>query len=187
MKAVLLDVPQAMLDERRRLGHDRFDEMWNGVLHMVSPPSMGHQHRGTRLVALLHALAERAGMIAVYEAGLFRPGRNDDYRQPDNLVARPEHVSARGVEGRAELVVEIRSRGDEAYEKLPFFAEMQVQEVLILDGSSIELRRLAGDQYVLVDADPGGWVQCEAVPLELRSGPGEGQITARTADGDVVL
>ena len=62
-----------------------------------------------------------------------------------------------------------------------------MQEVLILDGSSIELRRLAGDQYVLVDADPGGWVQCEAVPLELRSGPGEGQITARTADGDVVL
>ncbi len=187
MKAVLLEVPEAMLEERRRLGHDRFDEMWNGVLHMVPPPSMGHQHRGTRLVALLHALAEREGLIAVYEAGLFRPGRSDDYRQPDNLVARPEHVSPRGVEGRAELVVEIRSPNDEAYEKLPFFSEMGVQEVLILDGSSIELRRLEADQYVLVDSDLDGWVISTAVPLSLRSGPGDGQITARTADGDVVM
>ena len=187
MKAVLLEVPEAMLEARRRLGHDRFDEMWNGVLHMVPPPSFGHQHRGTSLVVLLHRLAGEAGLIALYEAGLFRPGRNDDYRQPDNLLVRPEDSSARGVEGRAELVVEIRSPNDEAYEKLPFFAEMQVQEVLILDGSTIDLRRLVDGAYGVVAPDDDGWLHIAAVPLALRPGATEGVITARTDAGDVEI
>lgn len=33
-----MEVPEAMLAERRRLGLDRRDEMWNRVLHMVPPP-----------------------------------------------------------------------------------------------------------------------------------------------------
>ena len=42
MKALLLEIPdtiQRWMDERARLGHDRMDEMWDGVLHMVPPPS----------------------------------------------------------------------------------------------------------------------------------------------------
>ena len=39
MRAVMLDVPESLLDERRRLGLDVFDEVWEGVLHMVPPPS----------------------------------------------------------------------------------------------------------------------------------------------------
>lgn len=187
MKAVLLEVPEAMLEERRRLGHDRFDEMWNGVLHMVPPPSFGHQRRGTSLIALLDRLGREAGLIALYEAGLFRPGRHDDYRQPDNLLVRPEDASARGVEGRAELVVEIRSPNDEAYEKLPFFAEMNVQEVLILDGSIIDLRRLVDGGYEVVVPDAEGWVRLRSVPLALRPGPTEGSIVARSDAGDVVI
>ena len=31
----MLDVPQALLDERRARGADRWDEMWDGELHMV--------------------------------------------------------------------------------------------------------------------------------------------------------
>ncbi len=38
MRAVLLEVPEAMLAERRRLGLDGRDEMWNSVLYMVPPP-----------------------------------------------------------------------------------------------------------------------------------------------------
>jgi hypothetical protein len=34
----MLEVPQAMLDERQRLGLDGRDEMWDGELHMVPPP-----------------------------------------------------------------------------------------------------------------------------------------------------
>jgi hypothetical protein len=35
----MLDVPGSLLDERRRLGLDVVDEVWEGVLHMVPPPS----------------------------------------------------------------------------------------------------------------------------------------------------
>ena len=123
----------------------------------------------------------------MYEAGLFRPGRADDYRQPDNLVARREYVSVRGVEGRAELVVEIRSPNDESYEKLPFYAEMKVQEVLFIDGSLVELRRLVEGAYVLVDPDVDGWVHLAAVPLALRPGPANGSLVARTPTEEVEI
>ncbi|MGI9120683.1 MAG: hypothetical protein ACR2G7_11290 [Acidimicrobiales bacterium] len=42
MRAVLLEAPQSLLEERRRLGLDIFDEMWEGVLHMVPPPGGPH-------------------------------------------------------------------------------------------------------------------------------------------------
>jgi hypothetical protein len=38
----MLDVPAALLAERQRLGLDLFDEMWEGELHMVPPPSAEH-------------------------------------------------------------------------------------------------------------------------------------------------
>ena len=43
MDAVLAMVPAALLEQRRRKGHDIFDEMWEGVLHMVPQPSSAHQ------------------------------------------------------------------------------------------------------------------------------------------------
>jgi len=35
----MLEAPEELLAERRRKGHDRFDEVWEGVLHMLPPPS----------------------------------------------------------------------------------------------------------------------------------------------------
>jgi Uma2 family endonuclease len=168
MRALLLEVPQAMLDERRRLGHDKHDEMWEGVLHMVPPAGGPHQKRGTYLVAALHVLAKRAGLEALYESGLFEPGRNDNYRVPDNVVFRPSSFSERGVEGRAELVVEFRSPNDESYEKLPFYASMEVQEVLILDKSHIDLRHLVDGAYVPTEPDADGSFAIRCVPMRLR-------------------
>jgi hypothetical protein len=46
MRAVLLEVPEAMLAERRRLELDGRDEVWNGVLHMVPPSGGPHQRLG---------------------------------------------------------------------------------------------------------------------------------------------
>jgi Uma2 family endonuclease len=74
------------------------------------------------------------------EAELFRPGSEDaDYRVPDVVYARREHLTRRGVAARAELVIEIRSPGDESYEKVPFYAEMDCQEVLIIDRDTLAM------------------------------------------------
>jgi Uma2 family endonuclease len=129
----MLEVPQALLEERRARGADRWDEMWEGELHMVPPPSEQHQALGTKLVRALAPLAEARGLEARYETGLFRPDVENDYKVPDQLYARPEFRSERGFEGRASLVVEILSPNDETYAKLDWYASVGVGEVLVID------------------------------------------------------
>ena len=196
MKALLLEIPDAIqqwMQERARLGHDRHDEMWDGVLHMVPPPSSGHQERGSWLIEILGPLARARSQRATYETGVFRPGRNDDYRQPDVVVYTPDQVSRRGVEGRAELVIEIRSPNDESWEKLRFFAEMGIPEVLIIDGDEPVLLRLNTpidvDQfgsYARVEADADGWVSVDAVPVALRTNP-TGGLAVRSPTETVII
>ncbi len=79
MKTVLLEIPpvlQEWMDERARLGHDRWDEMWEGVLHMVPPPGGRHQDRNGQLIALLGGLAGPRGLrFAPRWASSARAGR----------------------------------------------------------------------------------------------------------------
>jgi Uma2 family endonuclease len=135
MRAVLLEVPPHLLEERRRLGVDRWDEMWEGVLHMVPPPAERHQSLGSRLVEVLGPLARRRGLKFAYEIGLF--GADDDYRVPDLVAYRPAQASARGLEVAAELVVELVSPGDESREKLPWYAAQGVTEVVLIDRDTL--------------------------------------------------
>ncbi|MEJ2866752.1 Uma2 family endonuclease [Actinomycetospora sp. OC33-EN08] len=127
MRAV---VPEALLAERRSRGLDRRDELWDGVLHMVPPPGDAHQGLSTELVMLLGPLAKRRGLVPRVETGLFRSG--EDYRVPDQLYRLPDDGSSRGAEG-AELVVEILSPQDETRAKLPWYDELGVREVLVID------------------------------------------------------
>ena len=46
MKAVLVHVTDEDLARRRRVGLDRYDEMWEGVLHMT--PAQESEHQGIR-------------------------------------------------------------------------------------------------------------------------------------------
>ncbi|HEY6424857.1 MAG TPA: Uma2 family endonuclease [Pseudonocardiaceae bacterium] len=165
MRAVLLEVPEAMLAERRRLELDGRDEVWNGVLHMVPPPGGPHQQVGGELFLVLGPLAKRRGLRPYFETGLFRTA--DDYRVPDQLYCRPEHESERGAEG-AELVVEIRSKGDETYEKIGFYAALGVREMLIVhpEGRWVELLRAVGDRLLPVSADAAGVVRSDVLDAQ---------------------
>ena len=136
----MLEVPEHFLQERRRRGDDRRDEMWEGVLHMVPQPISRHQVLKSDLILAFGPAAKARGLIGMGEAQLFRPGFEDtDYRVPDLVYVRRQHLTRRGVAGRAELALEIRSPGDESYEKVPFYAEMQCQEVLIVDRDTLAL------------------------------------------------
>lgn len=148
----MIDAPQAMLDERRRLGQDKFDELWDGVLHMVPPPGGPHQRLGSAFMVAVAPQAQRRGLIPHYETGLFRS--DDDYRVPDLSFARSDQLSERGLDG-AELVVEIRSLRDETYEKLDFYAQVGVQEVLVLHPRprKVELFRNVAGRMLPVQSD----------------------------------
>jgi Uma2 family endonuclease len=154
VRAVMLEVPQALLEERRAQGADRWDEMWEGELHMVPPPSELHQAVGTKLVRVLAPLAEARGLEARYETGLFRPGVDDDYKVPDQLYARLDLRSERGFEGGAALVVEILSPDDETYAKLDWYAAVGVAEVLVIEPGTRRIELFANRSGRMEPVDP---------------------------------
>lgn len=149
---MMLNVPEALLAARRSAGADRRDEVWEGVLHMVPPPSAAHQRLSAELLAVLVPMAKSWGLVPLVEAGVYRS--DEDYRVPDQVYARPDQVSERGVEGGAPLVVEILSPGDETYDKLDWYAAGGVEEVLVVDPESRhpELFSRRGSRMVLVES-----------------------------------
>ena len=187
MKVVVLDMPQGWLDERHRLDLDRHDEMWEGVLHGVPPASSEHNRLGARLMAFLLPVA--APLEGFSEPGVFDPAVEEmtSYRVADLGFARPEHVSARGIEGRAALVVEILSPQDESYEELPFYRRVGVEELLYVDPETkaFDVRRPAGDGWIVAAADEGGWVGLDSLGVRLRAGGG--RLQARSGDRVVEL
>lgn len=165
----MLEIPQKMLDERRRHGLDVRDEMWDGVLHVVPPPGGPHQRLSTRLTMTLGPLADAHGLVPHMETGLFREA--DDYRVPDHLYCRPEQTSDRGAEGAA-LVVEIRSTGDETYDKLDFYAARGVREVLVVHPVErrVEVYRAVGETGRLLPVQAvGGVLAVETLGVEFRT------------------
>jgi len=121
---------EALLERRRRAGADRLDEVWQGVLHMVPGPSFEHALVSQQLAELLGPPARAAGLLAAMSE--FNIGESEhDFRVPDGALHRP---GASGVWlSTATLVVEILSPGDESWQKLPFYAAHDVDEVLIVD------------------------------------------------------
>jgi Putative restriction endonuclease len=132
MPTLVLDPPpaeiEALLERRRRLGQDRRDETWEGVLHMAPAPLRRHARLQMQIGALLEPLARLAGLEAVAE---FNLGSPDDYRIPDCglLAPGPDELYL----STAALVVEVLSPGEDALQKLPFYVKHEVDEVLIVD------------------------------------------------------
>jgi Uma2 family endonuclease len=165
----MLEVPQALLEERRARGADRWDEMWEGELHMVPPPSEQHQATGAALLRILAPLAEARGLAARYETGLFRPDVDNDYKVPDQLYARADRRSERGFEGGADLVVEILSPDDETYRKLDWYASVGVGEVLVIEPSTRAVELFANVDGHMVPVVPAV-IECLGVTAETVDG-----------------
>jgi Uma2 family endonuclease len=134
MRTLVLDSSTAGLEEllerRRRSGLDRLDEVWAGVLHMIPAPSLAHARIAQQLAELLGPVARASGLeSAMHE---FNLGASEkDFRVPDGALHRPDATGT--WLPTAVLVVEIVSPGDETWEKLPFYAAHEVDEVLIVD------------------------------------------------------
>jgi Uma2 family endonuclease len=190
VKAVLLEVRPDELARRKAIGADRWDEMWEGVLHMTLAPGLEHQRTLDELVAFLLPLFRRTARgtlhsgINVFEESSPR----ENYRIPDATfvaVGREAILAEDGVRGGGpDAVIEIRSPGDESYDKLPFYAALLVREVVIVDRDSKrpEIYRLAGGSYVAVSADRDGWVAAETMRLRLCRAPGSAALVVEDLD-----
>jgi Uma2 family endonuclease len=133
-----------LLEERRRLGNDRFDEVWDGVLHVNPAPQLRHGALVMRLAVVLEPLARRAGLVL---SDPFNLGTPADYRIPDAGLVRDGRN--RLFIDTAALAVEVLSPNDETWAKLPFYAAHEVDEVLIVDPDTRAVHWLAraGDGY----------------------------------------
>jgi Uma2 family endonuclease len=153
MRALVLDPPtaglEALLERRRRFGLDRFDEVWDGVLHMVPAPNHGHASIEAQLIMILGPKARAAGLEIIGQSNLGESAH--DYRVPDTALHRP---GAGGTwHPTAALVVEIVSPGDESWDKLPFYAAHGVDEALIVDPAerTCDWLALSGGEYTPIE------------------------------------
>ena len=176
MRALVLEPDPRWIEERRRLGLDQRDEVWDGVLHVVPPATSFHQRLEFQLARVLAPIAERLGLEILPQAGVFDPARGEaDYRVPDVIVEQPDRISERGIEGRCELVIEILSPHDESRDKFPFYARLGVQEIWLADphAREIEVYVLRGATYFAVAPNRAGAIDAPrlALTLEVIAGP----------------
>ncbi|NEE00690.1 Uma2 family endonuclease [Phytoactinopolyspora halotolerans] len=121
-----------LLERRRALGQDLFDEVWEGEYHMVPAPHGQHGHVDHQLVRILGARADCARLRG---SGVCNIGEPDNYRVPDQAYFA-EGTRPRTFNPTAEVVVEIVSPGDESRDKFGFYFQVGVKEVLIVDPGS---------------------------------------------------
>jgi Putative restriction endonuclease len=133
MRTLVLDPspPQleALLEQRRRTGVDKHDEVWEGVYHMIPGPDIAHALVAQQLAVLLDAPAHANGLVVSTE---FNLGSNkDNYRVPDLGVHHNPQLAV--WMPTAVIAVEVLSADDDTWKKLPFYARHEVDELLIVD------------------------------------------------------
>jgi Uma2 family endonuclease len=190
MKAVMANVPEHILEWRRRTGADQWDEMWEGVLHMAPSPNRDHQDFEYALEAWLREnWAKPNGCRVYHQINISQPGAwPNNYRIPDLVLLTPQrfHIDCNEYfDGGPDVVVEIHSPGDESYDKLPFYAFVGVREVLVIDRDTREpeLYKLANGEFQLCESGTDGWVKSIATGIELRVASGD-KLEIRIANRD---
>lgn len=174
MKVVMPVALPDVLRFRQRTGADRFDEMWQGVLHMTPAPSFRHQALALKVTTFfVDAWCPRTGGAVVMRVNVSTAERWDqDYRIPDVSVIRSDRVPHGETQFvQPHVVFEIRSPGDETYDKLPFYAAIGVEAVVVVerDTKAVQVFTAAGGSFVLAAPLPDGWTLIAPIGVEVRA------------------
>ena len=187
-------VEERIRAQRAKWGADRYDEVWEGTYMMTPMPNVQHQKLAARLVAILDTVIGESGDVC---AGANVSDREDgwdhNYRAPDVVVAmkggRAKDCDTHYC-GGPDFLVEIVSTHDHSREKLPFYGQIGVREVMIIDRDPwcLELYRLDGGELRLVGKsrlDEQAELSSAVVPLTFRLLPGQPrpQIVVTHRDG----
>ncbi|MSR58742.1 MAG: Uma2 family endonuclease [Planctomycetaceae bacterium] len=152
------DVEHRLIAQRQADGIDQHDEVWEGV-YFVSPIA-NNEHQGltSGLVGVMQFVVDWKGL------GRSFPGVNvtdqeidwtKNYRVPDVAVfLNGNHAEDRQTHflGGPDFAVEIVSSGDRSLEKLPFYSQVGVRELLIIDRNpwALELYRRGEGELALL-------------------------------------
>lgn len=191
MSSLSPSVEDVDLEKRKRWGADRWDEVWEGVLHMAASPNPFHQDIESELEQYLQkhwadpirARVRHNNNVAKDGAG--RKWR-DDYRIPDLVLMTRDRfhiIKKTHLEGPPNVVVEIHSPDDEASGKLPWYFELGVPEVWIIDRDSLqpEIYVRKRGRWTKVKADAEGWIRSPETGVEMRRAP-SGKLGIRMRD-----
>lgn len=182
-----MNVTPAIIEERRRLGIDTYDEVWDGGYHVNPYPLLEHQRLCTDLlVQVAPWLSGDRGRLMLGINIIDAAAGWDDYRCPDLVFiaeARLQRLSREGMRGEGpDAAFEIRSPGDDTYRKLPFYAALGVREVVVIDRDTkrVEVFRLdmnaSPPGYAQIDVDEDGWVVALTLDVAFRGGRGDSPV-----------
>jgi Uma2 family endonuclease len=150
--AMLIENPrleEELKEQRQAWDADQHDEVWEGVYFMPPMANDDHQEIVSSFTFVLVASVGLPGL------GKVRPGVNlaasaedweHDYRVPDVVVFMADTAAEnhnRFWSGPADFIIEITSPHDRTYEKVHFYSQIGVRELLIVNRQSwaLELYR----------------------------------------------
>jgi hypothetical protein len=180
-KVLILDqeLIREFIQDRHEREVDRYDEVWEGVY--IVPPIATNSHQS--LVAALTAIL--FNVIVLEARGQVFPGANVSdrrvgwkrkFRGPDVVVVLG---GSRAIDcnthwmGGPDFLVEVQTPGDQTDEKIPFYSEIGVRELLIIHRDTRQLRLYRHNGKELVQVKPSDfqgakWFVSAVVPLAFR-------------------
>jgi Uma2 family endonuclease len=174
----------AFIRERQQQGIDGHDEIWEGVYTVPALANNDHQDLATSLAVFLFQVVNLEGRGRV-QAGANvsdrRKGWENRCRVPDIVVVLNDGKAVDcGTHwmGGPDFLVEVQSPRDESDEKIPFYSELKVRELLIVhrDTRALRLFRHNGEELALVGPSAfrgGQWLISQVVPLAFRKKGGK--------------
>ena len=189
-------IEEAIRAQRAQWGGDRHDEVWEGIYVMTPFPNNEHIDIATEFTIVLRTVLRGAGLGSAFAGGNVsdrEEGWERNFRGPDVVVvlngSRAKDCGTHW-SGGPDFLIEIASPYDHTREKIPFYGQIGVRELLIVDRDpwSLDLYRLDGNQLRLegraVVEEPS--ILASAVlPLSFRLIPGANrpQIEVTHRDG----
>jgi Uma2 family endonuclease len=186
MATMILDQQYAeqLIEQRRAWGADKFDEVWEGIYMMAPLANFEHQNLAGKFCYILTEL------LGWSELDVVLPGVNlaapsgvwkENYRCPDVAVflrdTKAENCDTHW-RGPADFLIEITSPGDRTHEKITFYDQIGVEELLIVNRETwtLELYQRQDDQLQKTAESrlPESTIlTSRKVPLTFRLLPGE--------------
>lgn len=152
-------------------------EILDAALVMSPPPGAAHQRASFRLSLLLHQAAAPAGLEVLPAPFAWRIGPGQ-VPEPDLIVAAPEVITERAIEGAPVIVVEVLSasgRDRDLFDKRRIYAAGGAAWYWVVDPAepSLNVLRLSGGAYIDEAHVVGGAVYETQRPFPIKVVPAE--------------